>query len=367
MKTTQVKVIIPMKTLEKVANDAVKCAETMNLIYVKDSQPGIDRKKSKNGFRYFFNGKKIEDEEILMRIKKLVLPPAWENVWICKKENGHLQATGTDVKGRKQYRYHSNWNKLRNETKYFRLYEFGKSIPAIREQLEKDISLKELTLEKVLAAILMIMEKTTIRVGNSFYEKLYGSFGLTTLKDKHVKISGSQIKFTFKGKKGVEHMISLKSRRLAIIVKKCLDIPGKELFQFYDDNGNIHPIDSGMLNDYIKKISNQNFSSKDFRIWAGTVHALLKCKELGDCDDEKEMKQNTNKILDAVAKHLGNTRIVCKKYYVHPLIFELYESHKLGKYLNDPVMEEKYNAGFTQDEKVLMKIFEKNSKTPQMC
>ena len=367
MKTTQVKVIIPMKTLEKVANDAVKCAETINLIYVKDSQPGIDRKKSKNSFRYFFNGKKIEDEEILMRIKKLVLPPAWENVWICKKENGHLQATGTDVKGRKQYRYHSNWNKLRNETKYFRLYEFGKSIPAIREQLEKDISLKELTLEKVLAAILMIMEKTTIRVGNSFYEKLYGSFGLTTLKDKHVKISGSQIKFTFKGKKGVEHMISLKSRRLAIIVKKCLDIPGKELFQFYDDNGNIHPIDSGMLNDYIKKISNQNFSSKDFRTWAGTVHALLKCKELGDCDDEKEMKQNTIKILDAVAKHLGNTRTVCKKYYVYPLIFELYESHKLGKYLNDPVMEEKYNAGFTQDEKVLMKIFEKNSKTPQMC
>ncbi len=356
---------IPIKTLEKVADDPVKSARAVNLVYVHDTQPGIKRRRAgTKNFNYYFHDEKITDEETLQRIKKLVIPPAWENVWICKKENGHLQATGTDVKGRKQYRYHHNWNKLRSETKYVRLHEFGKNMPAIRDQLEKDIAQPGMHLEKVVAAIVMIMERTTIRVGNSFYEKLYGSFGLTTLKNKHVKISGSQIKFIFKGKKSVEHNISLRSKRLATIVKKCFDIPGKELFQFYDRDGNIHDIDSGMVNDYIKRISIGEFSSKDFRTWAGTVHALVKCKEFGIADSQKETKRNTLEILDAVAKHLGNTRTVCKKYYVHPLVLDLYESGDLKKYLSIP--EEKDDSGYTPEEKILMMILEKNAKTPQV-
>jgi DNA topoisomerase-1 len=324
---------IPAKKIAEIINDGKASAKAVKLRYVCDKDKGILRVRKGDKFEYLMDDKKVTDPEILGRIKKLVIPPAWENVWICKYENGHIQVTGTDVRGRKQYRYHPLWNALRNETKYFRLLEFGKALPAIREKLQKDLSKQGLPKEKVLAAIVSIMDKTSIRIGSSFYEKLYGSFGLSTMKDKHVKINGGTVKFSFKGKKGVYHDISLKSRRLANIVQQCKDIPGKELFQYYDSEGVAHTIDSGEVNDYIKEISCGDFTSKDFRTWTGSVQCLLSLKDIGSFDSQSEMKKNLVKAIDSVAQCLGNTRTVCKKHYIHPAVLTSYENNKLERYL----------------------------------
>lgn len=348
------------KKIESIVHDAEKTAKAINLIYVSDTEPGITRVKKGEKFEYFFNDKKVDDDEELLRFKHLVIPPAWTNVWICPKENGHLQVTGLDVKNRKQYKYHPDWNKLRNHTKFYRLHEFGTVLPAIRLQLEKDLSLQGLPQEKVLAAVVSLMERTNIRVGNNFYEKLYGSYGLTTLKDKHVKIEGSKLRFSFKGKKGVMHDISIKNKKLSNIVKTCRDIPGKELFQYFTEDGNRHSIDSGMVNEYIRKISGGEFTAKDFRTWAGTVQAFLALKSIGCCDTATETKRRIVEALDIVSEHLGNTRTVCKKYYVHPLILSLYESKNLEKYtaeLNEVEVNDN-KSDLTPEEKVVMKILE---------
>ncbi|MCY7293664.1 MAG: DNA topoisomerase IB, partial [Ferruginibacter sp.] len=313
-------------------------------------------------FFYALGEEKIKDEALLKRIKSLVIPPAWENVWICALENGHLQATGTDVKMRKQYRYHPAWNALRNHTKFFRLLEFGEALPVIRLQLEKDISTSGLTQQKVLATVISLMQRTNIRVGNNIYEKLYGSFGLTTLKDKHVQFKGGSIKFSFVGKKGIKHDIGLKNKKLAAIVQKCRDIPGKELFQYYNEDGSRHSIDSGMVNEYIKNISGKDFSAKDFRTWSGTVNAFLAFKEIGLAENDSATKKNIVHALDKVAEHLGNTRTVCKKYYVHPLIISLYENHSLDKYFKqlDKIEVDDGKADLTKEEKLIMKILSSN-------
>lgn len=339
-------------------NDPAKTAAAVNLIYVTDTEPGIIRTKIKSEFQYLKEGTKVKDQEALQRIKSLVIPPAWENVWICVLPNGHLQATGMDVKNRKQYKYHPLWSSLRNHTKYYRMLEFGKVLPMIRLQLEKDLSLPGLPLKKVLATIVSLMERTSIRIGSNFYEKLYGSFGLTTLKDKHVSFSGTQMKFSFKGKKGVHHDISIKNKKLVAIVQKCKDIPGRELFQYYDENGVRKPVDSGMVNAYIKDISGSDFTAKDFRTWAGTVYALLAFKELGFYETAAEAKRKVVEALDMVAKQLGNTRTVCKKYYVHPVIVTMYEDKSLEQYIGDleAAEEEKTVTELTREEKLLMKI-----------
>lgn len=344
--------------IRNIVKDPVKTAQAANLVYVNNTQSGILRLKKGKNFVYLADDKPVTDKEILDRIKKLVIPPAWDEVWICKLNNGHLQATGIDIKKRKQYRYHPLWNTLRNHTKFFRLMEFGKVLPAIRLQLEKDISLPGLPVEKVLATVVSLMERTNIRIGNGFYEKLYGSFGLTTLKDKHVQVNGSKISFAFKGKKGVSHDINITSKRLAGIVKKCQDIPGKELFQFKTPEGQHHSIDSGMVNDYIKKIGGSDFTAKDFRTWSGTVQALLAFRELGFSETQTESKKKIVAALDAVSKLLGNTRTVCRKYYVHPIIITLYENQSLKKYLEelDGIEEDDNKTGITTEEKVLMKI-----------
>ena len=354
---------ITKKKIQAIGSDPVKTAKAIHLVYVSDTDPGISREKKGEKFQYVFNGKPIDDDETILRIKHLVIPPAWTNVWICSKDNGHLQATGVDVKGRKQYKYHADWNRFRNQTKFYRLHEFGKVLPAIRLQLEKDLSLPTLGQEKVLAAVVSLMERTNIRVGNNFYEKLYGSYGLTTLKDKHVKIEGTRLKFSFKGKKGVLHDISIKNNKLAKIVKQCRDIPGKELFQYFDENGERHSIDSGMVNEYIKTISGgSDFTAKDFRTWAGTVQALLALQSIGCCETATETKKRIVEALDIVSKHLGNTRTVCKKYYVHPLILSLYESQQLEKYTAglDKIEKNDNKADLTAEEKVVMKILETN-------
>ncbi len=359
---------IPIFTLKEIAKDPVNSARAVNLQYVRDSSPGIRRIRYGKKFRYTFNDKKINDVSILDRIKKLAIPPAWENVWICPNENGHLQATGLDSKKRKQYLYHPLWSSLRNETKYSRLHEFGKVLPSIRTRVEEDISLPGMPREKILALLVKIMERTTIRVGNSSYEKMYGSFGLTTLKNKHVNIIGNNVKFSFKGKKGVQHSITLKSKRLSKMVRMCLDIPGKELFQYYDSEGKIQQVDSGTLNNYIKNISEADFSSKDFRTWEGTLHALTAIKEIHEGEPDLSTRSASIEIYDRVAKQLGNTRTVCKKYYVHPLIMELYEDGRITKYIKETFSsgDEEVKHELLPEEKMLLKILANESHKPKI-
>ncbi len=310
------------------------------------------------------NNKVIRDPKQLERIRRLVIPPAWQQVWICPLENGHLQATGTDIKKRKQYKYHPLWNTLRNQTKFYRLHSFGKAMPEIRRQLAKHLQLPGLPQEKVLAAVVSLMEITSIRVGNNFYEKLYGSFGLTTLKDKHVTVEGSALRFFFKGKKGVTHDISFKSKRLAEIVRKCRDIPGKDLFQYYDRAGQRHCIDSGMVNNYIRTISGADFSAKDFRTWSGSVQALLAFREIGYGETMTSTKKNIVAVLDSVSKHLGNTRNVCKKYYIHPVLFGIYKTGRLHEvYLDDKRATPDTENGLTREEQLLLDILKKESLT----
>lgn len=350
---------VTKKKLKSIINDEEKTARAANLVYVTDKEPGIERKKSGEKLEYYYNGEKIKEDEELLRIKHLVIPPAWIKVWICKKENGHLQATGFDVKNRKQYRYHPHWNSLRNHTKFYRLIDFGRVLPVMRQQLEKDLDAQELCLKKVLATVVRLMEQTNIRVGNSFYEKTYGSFGLTTLKDKHVKFNGNAVNFVFVGKKGVPHNITLKNKKLAGIIKKCRDVPGKELFQFYDDEGNHQSIDSGLVNNYIREISNADFTAKDFRTWAGTIEAFLALKSIGCCDTQTETKRRIVEALDIVSERLGNTRAVCKKYYVHPLILSLYESKELEKYIKEDEIEKPVTKhDLSPEEKIVMKILQ---------
>jgi DNA topoisomerase I len=346
------------KEFLKINKDYSKAASKADLVYVNDKEPGINRIKKGKSFVYIYDSKPLKDEKELERIRKLVLPPAWTNVWICPKDNGHIQATGFDDRNRKQYRYHHLWHTLRNETKFHHLYEFGKLIPSLRLQLEKDLEQKELNESKVIATVVSLMERTYIRIGSNDYEKLYGSYGLTTLKDKHVKVEGDTIVFSFKGKKGVYHDIPLKNRKLAKLVKACRDIPGKELFQYYAADGSRKSIDSGAVNRYIKEATGEDFSAKDFRTWAGTLNILRAFKNIGEACSEADVKKNIVAALEDVSKKLGNTRTVCKKYYVHPGIIRLYEENNLGKYIKELDKIEKPDdlTGLTTEERVLMNI-----------
>ncbi|MEC5173891.1 DNA topoisomerase IB [Chryseobacterium nepalense] len=363
MENSDLEIISHLKPAKivKIMKDPVASAKAVHLIYTSDAETaGITRKKSGKKYSYYKDGEKIRDKDEISRINKLVIPPAWENVWICALDNGHLQATGFDVKKRKQYRYHPLWSALRNHTKFYRMLQFGYALPDIRLQVEKDLALRNFDKRKILALIVSLMQKTNIRIGNNAYEKLYGSFGLTTLKGKHVKVQGQKISFHFKGKKGVMHDIDLKSRRLSKLIQKCKDIPGKELFQYIDDEGNRHTVDSGMVNDYIKEISGEDFTAKDFRTWSGTVSALIAFKEIGYAETHTEYKKKVKEALEMVASHLGNTSTVCRKYYVHPLVINLYENNTIKKYLDEleQIEENDGKAGLTHEEKLVLKILE---------
>lgn len=348
------------KQFLKINKDYIKAAKAADLLYVSDKEPGIERVPKGSDFVYIFDEKPLTEEKELARIKKLALPPAWSNVWICPKENGHIQATGFDARNRKQYKYHALWNTLRNETKFHHLYEFGKRLPSLRLKVEEDLAKKNLSEEKVLATVISLMERTYIRIGNDAYEKMNGSYGLTTMKDKHVKIEGDKVIFSFKGKKGIYHNISLRNRRLARMVKACRDIPGKELFQYIDAEGNRKSIDSGRVNQYIKEATGGEFSAKDFRTWAGTLDVVRAFKSMGQALTQTDCKKNIISALDDVSKKLGNTRTICKKYYVHPGIIKLYEEQNFDKYLKELDKIEKPDnlSGLTGEEKVLMKILQ---------
>lgn len=332
--------------------------EENGLIYMTDSVPGISRERKGNDFVYYHSsGNEVKDQKTLDRIKKLVLPPAWENVWIAPKANAHLQATGIDKAGRKQYKYHADWAKSRNESKFHRLPEFGKKLPKFREELQKDLKRREYDERKVLAISVSLMQKTLIRVGNESYKQLYGSFGLSTLRDRHVKIEGTNLRLIFKGKKGVHHDIQLTDRSLARLVKKCRDIPGQELFQYYTSDGQRCSIDSGMVNRYIKEITGCDFTAKDFRTWSGTLEALRIYSEYEFPENITKRKKITVQMLDTVASKLGNTRSVCKKYYVFPALIDAYENGDLLPYLKKVKKggtDEVTGTSLTADEKVLL-------------
>jgi len=342
----------------KISRDYSEAAKAADLTYVSDAKEGIRRMKKGTGFSYFYKKDPVTDEKQLDRIRKLAIPPAWTEVWICPKASGHIQATGYDARGRKQYRYHPLWHELRNETKFHRLFEFGKLLPTLRLQLEEDLARKDLCEQRVIATVISLMERTFIRIGNNDYEKQNGSYGLTTLKDRHVRIEGDQLRFCFSGKKGIPHDISLKSRRLARSVKACRDIPGKELFQYLDAEGNRRPIDSGMVNQYIREATGGDFTAKDFRTWAGTLHALRAFRRLAPAETEAAVRKNTLSALDSVSEALGNTRTVCRKYYVHPGILRLYEENALQPYLNEleAIEAPDHLSGLTSEERVLLKI-----------
>lgn len=341
------------KKLEKIGRDPKVTAKAVGLRYSLNTSKGYYRKRKTNGFTYIDqDGFTIKDPVIIERINKLIIPPAWENVWITPYENGHLQVTGTDAKGRKQYRYHSYWNKIRNQSKFYRLRTFANALPKIRAQVDKDLNKKELSYKKVVALVVKLLELTNIRIGNDAYKKLYGSFGLTTLRDKHVKFDKSSVWFEFTGKKGVKHKIKLQSKKMANLIKKCKDIPGQELFQYYDEEGKHHSIDSGDINHYLKEITGEDFTAKDFRAWAGSLNALCAFHDIGEYNNITDCKRKVVAVLDSVAQKLGNTRTVCKKYYVHPTVIASYEKGSIWNYKP----RKTNNTSFNADERALLKL-----------
>ncbi len=313
--------------------DPAASAQAAGLRYVSDTLPGIRRRRAGTGFSYVDSeGKPIKDKKAIARIRSLAIPPAYTDVWICPHPNGHIQATGRDARGRKQYRYHARWREVRDETKFGRMLAFSQVLPAIRERVNRDLSGPTLTREKVLATVVQLLECTGIRVGNDEYARANKSFGLTTLKDHHVEISGSKLTFQFRGKSGKTHEVALTDRRLARIVANCRAIPGETLFQ-YEEDGVRQTVDSGDVNDYLREITGEDFTAKDFRTWAGTILAVAALQELGSADSEREVKSLMLQAIDKVAAQLNNTRAVCRKYYVHPAVFDTYQAGTMAEAL----------------------------------
>jgi DNA topoisomerase-1 len=308
-----------------VDDSSVALARAEGLRYVSDAMPGIRRMRRGRSFGYLDpSGAKIGDETTLGRIRSLAIPPAYTDVWICPLSNGHLQATGRDARGRKQYRYHPRWREVRDENKYARMLDFARALPAIRRRVDRDLQSTGLTREKVLASVVRLLETTAIRVGNDEYAKANGSFGLTTLRNKHARIDGADITFRFSGKSGVAHAVDLHDRRLAKILHACQELPGQRLFEYADAGGNAHPIDSNDVNEYIRDISGGDFTAKDFRTWLGTVECARILNAAQDAESQTERKSRIVEAVKQVAELLRNTPAVCRKCYVHPALLEAY-------------------------------------------
>ena len=305
--------------------DPLASAKAAHLRYVTGEGPGILRKRRGKAFSYIGpDSKLVRDNATLKRIRALVIPPAWRNVWICPSENGHIQAIGRDARDRKQYRYHARYREVRDETKFTRMLAFGAALPKIREQVNKDLSLPALPQRKVVAAIVRLLDETCIRIGNEEYAKTNQSFGLTTLRDRHADIRGQSVRFHFRGKSKQEHDITLRDRRLARIVKRCQDLPGQELFQYQLDTGEHAKVDSADVNEYLREITEEDFTAKDFRTWHGTGHMARQLAALGPASSEREIKQNIVQAVKETAQHLGNRPAACRKYYIHPAVFDSY-------------------------------------------
>jgi len=310
--------------------DAADIARAAGLRYVSDHQPGIRREQSGDEFAYIgVDGKSIDNPKVLDRIKGLGIPPAWTDIWISPLANGHIQATGRDAKGRKQYRYHPHWREVRDENKYERMIAFAEALPKIRGQVTRDLARHGLPREKVLATVVALLDATHIRIGNQEYARENDSYGLTTMQHEHVDVHGNRVHFEFRGKSGKDHSVDVRDRRLARIVKQCEELPGHELFQYLDDDGQRHAIESNDVNEYLHRASEDHFTAKDFRTWAGTVVAAGALQAVGAFESQTQAKHNIVEAVKAAAQHLGNTPAICRRCYVHPGVLEAYLSGSL--------------------------------------
>jgi DNA topoisomerase-1 len=345
-------------------DDPRESAQAAGLRYVTDTRPGIRRTRAGKGFKYAApDGKTVRDKETLARIRSLVIPPAWVRVWICPVANGHLQATGRDARGRKQSRYHPRWREVRDETKYERMKEFAEALPAIRARVEEDLARHGMPREKVLATIVSLMEQTHIRVGNAEYAKENKSYGLTTMRNKHVEVDGAKVTFSFQGKSRVHHTVSLHDRRLARIVKRCEELPGYELFEYVNGEGEARAIDSADVNEYLQEITGQHFTAKDFRTWAGTVMACDLLRGMEPFETETQAKKNVVEAIKAVAAKLGNTPSVCRKCYVHPAVLEAYLGGITAEAAKREIDREiaAHESALHEEERALVELLEQRS------
>jgi len=309
----------------KIVTEPAEAAEDAGLRYVSDDRPGYSRKAKGDVFEYFdAEGKPVRDEQRLLRLARLAIPPAWTDVWICPSANGHIQATGRDARGRKQYLYHERWREVRDENKYDRIVIFAEALPKIRKRVRQDLTLPGLPRNKILATIVQLLERTFIRVGNREYARENKSFGLTTMQDRHVDVTGSKVNFRFRGKSGRMHEVKMTDKRIAKTISKLQDLPGQDLFQYVDENGEVRDVTSQDVNDYLREITGEDFSAKDFRTWAGTMLSGIALNALGAFETKKEAKVNIKDAISAVAKILGNTPAICRKCYVHPAVLETY-------------------------------------------
>ena len=346
--------------------DPVEAAKSSGLRYVTDDGPGFRRKRSGTTFRYFdVNDKPIKDKDELARIKALAIPPAWTDVWISPFANSHLQATGRDARGRKQYRYHKRWRKIRDQTKYGRMLLVGQKLPALRQRVAEDLALQGLPREKIIATVVKLLETTFIRVGNQEYARQNRSYGLTTLRNNHVKVRGDKIYFRFRGKSGVGHEMELENPRLARIVKHCQELPGQQLFGYLDENGEARSVESSDVNDYLRQATGEDFTAKDFRTWAGTVLAARAFAAAEGFTSKTQAKRNVAQAIDEVAKKLGNTRSVCQKCYIHPAIVSAYLEGSL-KAPNGHAPRRSVAAaslGLSAEEKAVLRLLQRQLKT----
>jgi DNA topoisomerase-1 len=309
----------------EIVTDPETVAEDAGLRYVSDEQPGYTRQRRGKKFAYFDpEGKEVRDETRILRFDRLGIPPAYTDVWICPSPNGHLQATGRDDRGRKQYRYHERWRQERDENKYEKMIIFGQALPRIRRRIKRDLKRRGLPREKVLATVVQLLERTFIRVGNQEYARENKSFGLTTMRTRHVQVRGATVRFRFRGKSGKEHDVDTEDRRVARIVKQLQELPGQEVFQYLDEEGERHRVTSDDVNEYLREITGEEFTAKDFRTWAGTVLAAMALRTQEPFENKSQAKQNVKVAIGAVAKMLGNTPAICRKGYVHPAVLETY-------------------------------------------
>jgi DNA topoisomerase-1 len=310
--------------------DPLQSAKSARLRYVTGEGPGIVRRRAGKGFTYIgVDAKPVRDKATLQRIKSLAIPPAWENVWICPVENGHIQAAGRDARGRKQYRYHSRYREVRDEAKYGRMLAFGAVLPKIRKKVNEDLAAPGLPQRKVIATVVRFLDETCIRIGNDEYAKSNKSYGLTTLKEQHVDVHGDNVRLRFRGKSKQDHDIKLRDRRLARIVKQLQELPGQELFQYRQDDGEYVKVDSADVNDYLREVTQEDFTAKDFRTWHGSGQMAQELAELGPAQSETEAKRNIVEAVKTTAKRLGNRPAACRKYYIHPAILESYTEQTL--------------------------------------
>ncbi len=354
-----------MKPSNTTLDDPLISAKAAGLRYVTDEIPGILRKRAGKGFRYVgHNGKEIRDSNVLGRITALAIPPAWQDVWICRNSDGHLQATGRDAKGRKQFRYHLRWRGIRDKAKYEHLMAFAQALPRIRRRVHRDLSQRGLPRTKILATIVRLLETSLIRVGNEAYARDNESFGLTTMRGRHVNVKGSTLKFQFKGKSGVSHAVDLTDPRLAKIVRQSQELPGYELFQYIDVSGEKQSIESSDVNAYLREITGQDFTAKDFRTWAGTVLAARALQEFQSFDSQAQAKRNVVRAIESVAKRLGNTKAVCQKCYVHPHVLNSYMEGTLIQTLRKRVNRELSHSlrGLPAEEAAVLMLLQQQLK-----